>query len=99
MMEWLPGKAEVDSTGITRVESPEITLLERSPSDASRDELPEVSRMEFLTTRQKPQDNWEEAPPQVKRNTELFSQIKRNPNSLPWLKWNRESCAATQEKH
>ena len=53
MTEGTLAKTEVDSPGTTRVESPRISHLERSASVTNRDELPEVSRVESLTTREK----------------------------------------------
>ena len=46
-------KTEVDFPGTMRVEAPRTSHLERSPSSTNRDELPEVSRVEALTTREK----------------------------------------------
>ena len=45
-------KAELDSPVTARLESPRISHLERSTSVTNRDELPEVSRVESLTTRE-----------------------------------------------
>ena len=41
-----------------RVESPRTSHLERSPSAANRNELPELNRVESLTTRGKQADKY-----------------------------------------
>ena len=43
----------MDSPGTVKVEAPKILHLEKSPSPTNRDELPEVSHVEALTTREK----------------------------------------------
>ena len=52
MTEGAPANTEVDSPGTTKVESPRISHLERRTFAPNRDELPEGSQVESLTTRE-----------------------------------------------